>query len=321
MYHLPKILKTTLNLDKSVKTRKSMQALDAPSKIKKNLITNKVTATFLISLCTSIAYMSVPLTADTTTDPVPYIPPAPSVEETQSSTRAELLREKFALEKKIAEVEAKVKQEAYDKLSLADKKLWHEIEAYEKKIKEEKDQAIMKDKNLIYESIGTIDEINKAMALSTNLNTGWTGLAAAFVAGTDAYKLATHIKSIVAHFTSTKLRQIRDASKTGGGVGNASDADMTLLGKSITAVEQGLRAKNLLENLNKVKDSYRRAINRMKLKHIYYSAGEAEYELKLEILEDAQKAIDANMNAGNTDNIDKIKKELTTIHGIPLRAL
>ncbi len=52
------------NLDKSVKTRKSMQALDAPSKIKKNLITNKVTATFLISLCTSIAYMSFPRLTD-----------------------------------------------------------------------------------------------------------------------------------------------------------------------------------------------------------------------------------------------------------------
>ncbi len=53
-----------INLDKSVKTRKSMQALDAPSKIKKNLITNKVTATFLISLCTSIAYMSFPRLTD-----------------------------------------------------------------------------------------------------------------------------------------------------------------------------------------------------------------------------------------------------------------
>ncbi len=54
----------TIILDKSVKTRKSMQALDAPSKIKKNLITNKVTATFLISLCTSIAYMSFPRLTD-----------------------------------------------------------------------------------------------------------------------------------------------------------------------------------------------------------------------------------------------------------------
>ncbi len=56
--------KQRINLDKSVKTRKSMQALDAPSKIKKNLITNKVTATFLISLCTSIAYMSFPRLTD-----------------------------------------------------------------------------------------------------------------------------------------------------------------------------------------------------------------------------------------------------------------
>ncbi len=56
--------KDSIILDKSVKTRKSMQALDAPSKIKKNLITNKVTATFLISLCTSIAYMSFPRLTD-----------------------------------------------------------------------------------------------------------------------------------------------------------------------------------------------------------------------------------------------------------------
>ncbi len=41
-----------------------MQALDAPSKIKKGLITNKATATFMISLCTSIAYMSFPRVTD-----------------------------------------------------------------------------------------------------------------------------------------------------------------------------------------------------------------------------------------------------------------
>jgi len=50
----------TLNLENAVGSRKSTQALNAPSKFKNLLITNKVATQFLNSLCTSISCMSFP---------------------------------------------------------------------------------------------------------------------------------------------------------------------------------------------------------------------------------------------------------------------
>jgi len=46
----------SFNLETAVGSQKSAQALGAPGKIKKCLITTKVTATFFISPCTPIAY-------------------------------------------------------------------------------------------------------------------------------------------------------------------------------------------------------------------------------------------------------------------------
>ena len=45
-----------LNLETAVGSQKSAQALDAPGKIKKCLITSEVTTTFFISSCTPISY-------------------------------------------------------------------------------------------------------------------------------------------------------------------------------------------------------------------------------------------------------------------------
>ena len=46
------------NLETSVESRKSAQALGVPSKAEKCLITNKVTTNFYASLCTPISYVS-----------------------------------------------------------------------------------------------------------------------------------------------------------------------------------------------------------------------------------------------------------------------
>jgi len=53
-----------LNLEKSVETRNSAQALDSPSVMKKWLITNKVTTHFFITLFESITCTSFPRSTD-----------------------------------------------------------------------------------------------------------------------------------------------------------------------------------------------------------------------------------------------------------------
>ncbi|MCP4287777.1 MAG: hypothetical protein GY792_25625 [Gammaproteobacteria bacterium] len=47
-----------MNLKTAVGSRKSRQALGAPGKTEKLLITNKVITSFSISLCTPISYLS-----------------------------------------------------------------------------------------------------------------------------------------------------------------------------------------------------------------------------------------------------------------------
>ena len=48
------------NLESSAGSRKFMQALDAPGKTEKVLITNKVSTHFSVSPCTPISYMPFP---------------------------------------------------------------------------------------------------------------------------------------------------------------------------------------------------------------------------------------------------------------------
>jgi len=57
-------LAQSLNLEKSVESRQSTQAIGAPSKSEKALITSKVTTSFSDSLCTPISYVSLPRSTD-----------------------------------------------------------------------------------------------------------------------------------------------------------------------------------------------------------------------------------------------------------------
>jgi hypothetical protein len=52
------IVPKRLNLETAVESRKYRQALGAPRKTEKLLITNKVTTNFSVSLCTPVSYLS-----------------------------------------------------------------------------------------------------------------------------------------------------------------------------------------------------------------------------------------------------------------------
>jgi len=74
-----------------------------------------------------------------------------------------------------------------------------------------------------------------------------------FVRGTGANDLANSLNTVKANLGFMKLQDLRDASKTGGAVGNVSDFENRLMQSTTASVENSQTAKQLVQNLRYIK--------------------------------------------------------------------
>lgn len=130
--------------------------------------------------------------------------------------------------------------------------------------KEQREARIAKEKGYravtqnIDSVIGTLDD---AIGLT---NDGTTGRSAALLmsmpdfikADTDTFRLYQKIDTIKANIGFDKLQQMRDASPTGGALGQVAIQELDALQKSIESLNPGIGAPALKENLEKVKTHY-----------------------------------------------------------------
>lgn len=75
-----------------------------------------------------------------------------------------------------------------------------------------------------------------------------------FGGATDAGTLKAVLNSLRAQISQNELAQMREASRTGGAVGNVSDKDLELLANSLGALDQSLAPEFLRAELAKAKD-------------------------------------------------------------------
>lgn len=85
--------------------------------------------------------------------------------------------------------------------------------------------------------------------------TGWSSLMAG-LPESRARRLRNILDTVRSNLTFDKLQQMRDQSKTGGAVGNASDADMRLLGATVGSLDQGQKDVDILNVLGDVESNY-----------------------------------------------------------------
>ena len=101
-----------------------------------------------------------------------------------------------------------------------------------------------------------ISDVQDATGLVGGMTTGLVGKAQAFVPGTDAFNLNQRLLTIKANLGFDRLQQMRDASPTGGALGQVAVQELNALQATVGSLEIGQDRKELQKNLNKIEHHY-----------------------------------------------------------------
>ena len=101
-----------------------------------------------------------------------------------------------------------------------------------------------------------------APILQGNLpTTGFIGINAMLWPGTNAHKLSKDLETIKAYIAFDRLNEMRQASPTGGALGQVSIYEVELLQSAYTNVAQSQTAEQLKSNLDYLKQRFNQVIN------------------------------------------------------------
>ena len=106
--------------------------------------------------------------------------------------------------------------------------------------------------NAIQQADVVLDKIGDLSSLVTSKNTGLTGQQLAKIGGTDAYKLSRELDTIKAVIGFQALQAMRDASPTGGALGQVSEMENRLLQATLGSLDIGLGEERLKANLKDI---------------------------------------------------------------------
>ena len=109
--------------------------------------------------------------------------------------------------------------------------------------------------------IGAIDRANEIMRTATLPTTGFLGERFANVGGTGARDLAGSLNTIRANIGFDQLNQMRQASPTGGALGNVSNQEIAYLQAVLGDLSQSQSGGELQRNLRRMREAYEEIVN------------------------------------------------------------
>lgn len=119
--------------------------------------------------------------------------------------------------------------------------------------KKEKSKAIaQKTANIVVEDI---DRAMNSMKANRSAVGPWVGQGK-YVPGTQAYNLNNLLDSIRSNITIDKLQAMREASPTGGALGQVSDFENKMLQSAMGKIDVAMDPKDFAYNLRRLKDLY-----------------------------------------------------------------
>jgi len=104
----------------------------------------------------------------------------------------------------------------------------------------------------------TIAAIDEALPDIGFLTSGFAGKVSVNVPGTPAYNLQAKLDSIASNIAFGELQAMRNASKTGGALGQVSERELALLQSTLGSLDIGQSPSQLKTNLEKIKASLSR---------------------------------------------------------------
>jgi hypothetical protein len=106
-----------------------------------------------------------------------------------------------------------------------------------------------------------IDDAERTIRTAVLPTTGFFGERLSGVGGTAALNLREDLKTIRANIGFDQLNQMRQASPTGGALGNVSNADLAFLQAIMGSVDQSQNEEQLLRNLRRLRDAFEEIIH------------------------------------------------------------
>lgn len=103
----------------------------------------------------------------------------------------------------------------------------------------------------------TLQSVDDLMGKISGKTTGWGNLAAGIPAS-DAMNFASELDTLKANIAFNELTAMREASKTGGALGQVSNIELRLLESALGALNPRQSADNLKEQLAKIRGSIER---------------------------------------------------------------
>lgn len=109
----------------------------------------------------------------------------------------------------------------------------------------------------IISQIGTVvGAIDNALGRATGINTGLIGAARGIIPGTSAYDLRNDAATIKANLGFSELQKMREASPTGGALGQVAVQELEALQATVRSLNPNQSQATIVANLEKVRNHY-----------------------------------------------------------------
>jgi hypothetical protein len=121
---------------------------------------------------------------------------------------------------------------------------------------EKEPQRIQNAKQTITKIDNTLANIEEALGAAGFWTTGFVGESLSRIAGTPARDFSGVIDTLKSAIGFNTLQQMREASPTGGALGQVSERELALLTSAIESLDQGQSTGQIVRNLQAIQKHY-----------------------------------------------------------------
>lgn len=107
----------------------------------------------------------------------------------------------------------------------------------------------------------TIKAIDEVLPNITGMTAGFVGSLTSRIGGTEAANVSADLATVASNVAFNALQAMRDASKTGGALGQVSERELDLLSSVQGSIRQNQSPENLRKNLQIVRESQQRFLD------------------------------------------------------------
>ena len=176
------------------------------------------------------------------------------IQEEQNQFRREQMDKDQDFKRELARLQADLKSGT---TSLQQQLIQEKIDALRQKKEDAIEKQLATAEGVVDNTKVVLDKIVEAEKL-VGKGTAGVGSYLSIVPGTPAKQLSTVLGTIKARLGFDQLQQMRNASPTGGALGQVSNRELASLEGALSSLDQALSPEALRQNLKQIRDSYTR---------------------------------------------------------------